>query len=377
LAFLPGTSTSTAGCERIREAGHQAVLFDGAAPSADVTAALATATHVVGSAPPGEQGDPVLRHHSDDLRSAAQLKWIGYLSTVGVYGDHGGAWVDETTPANPGSPRSQRRLAAELAWLALPTGPKPLIGVFRLSGIYGVGRSAIDNLRDGSARRIVKPGQVFNRIHVDDIARVLEAAMARQRASAVYNVTDDEPAPPQDVVAFAADLLGVPTPPDLPFATAALSPMARSFYSENKRVRNVRVKQELGITLAYASYREGMMAIAHPRQPGSVLCPCCGFRTLTISAAYDICRICWWEDDGQADATSDAVVGGPNSRYSLTAARQNFMQHGHMYDLGHGIEVVERSTPARQELLAYVRQTLADKAVVDPQRLYALLLKLP
>ena len=216
----------------------------------------------VGSAPPGEQGDPVLRHHRDDLRAAPQLQWIGYLSTVGVYGGHGGAWVDEATPANPGSPRSQYRLAAEQAWLALPNGAKPLIGVFRLSGIYGPGRSAIDNLRDGTARRIVKPGQVFNRIHVDDIALVLEAAMARQPASQIYNVTDDEPAPPQDVVGYAAALLGLPVPPDLPFATAALSPMARSFYSDNKRVRNDRMKRELGVSLAHPTYREGMAAIA-------------------------------------------------------------------------------------------------------------------
>jgi nucleoside-diphosphate-sugar epimerase len=260
--LITGTSTSEAGCGRIRAAGHQAVLFDGSAPSAAVTAALAAATHVVVSAPPGEAGDPVLCHHSDDLRAAPQLKWIGYLSTVGVYGDHGGAWIDEATPANPGSPRSQRRLAAEQAWLALPTGAQPLIGVFRLSGIYGPGRSAIDNLRDGTARRLIKPGQVFNRIHVDDIALVLEAAMARQPATAIYNVTDDEPAPPQDVVAFAAGLLGLPAPPDLPFATAALSPMARSFYSENKRVRNDRVKAELGVTLIHPTYREGMAAIA-------------------------------------------------------------------------------------------------------------------
>jgi nucleoside-diphosphate-sugar epimerase len=263
---VTGTSTSEAGCARIRAAGHQAALFDGAAPSADVAAALATATHVVVSAPPGDQGDPVLRHHSEDLRNAARLKWIGYLSTVGVYGDHGGAWVDETTPANPGSPRSQRRLAAEMAWLGLLTGPKPrkrqMVGVFRLSGIYGLGRSAIDNLRDGSARRLIKPGQVFNRIHVDDIALVLEAAMARQQASQIYNVTDDEPAPPQDVVAYAAGLLNLPVPPDLPFATATLSPMARSFYSENKRVRNDLMKQDLGVALTHPTYREGMAAIA-------------------------------------------------------------------------------------------------------------------
>jgi hypothetical protein len=263
---ITGTSTTEAGCARIRAGGHQAVLFDGAAPSTEVSKALATATHVVVSAPPGELGDPVLRHHGDDIRTVTQLKWIGYLSTVGVYGDHGGAWVDETTPATPGSPRSQRRLAAELAWLALPTASQPekgpMVGVFRLSGIYGPGRSAIDNLRDGSARRIVKPGQVFNRIHVDDIALVLEAAMARQQVSQVYNVTDDEPAPPQDVVAYAAGLLNLPVPPDLPFATATLSPMARSFYSENKRVRNDRVKHELGVTLAHSTYREGMATIA-------------------------------------------------------------------------------------------------------------------
>jgi nucleoside-diphosphate-sugar epimerase len=263
---ITGTSTTAAGCERIRQAGHQAVLFDGASPSPDVTQALVRATHVVVSAPPGEQGDPVLRHHREDLRTAAQLKWIGYLSTVGVYGDHGGAWVDETTTANPGSPRSQRRLVAEQAWLTLTAGlgPQqcPLVGVFRLSGIYGPGRSAIDNLRDGSARRLVKPGQVFNRIHVDDIALVLEAAIARQQTDQIYNVTDDEPAPPQDVVAYAAALLGLPVPPDLPFATATLSPMARSFYSENKRVRNNRIKHELGVTLAHPTYREGMAAVA-------------------------------------------------------------------------------------------------------------------
>ena len=259
---LTGTSTSEAGCAAIRAAGHAAVRFDGAAPSANVAAALATVTHVIVSAPPGEAGDPVLRYHRDDLRTAPQLKWIGYLSTVGVYGDHGGAWVDEATPANPGSLRSQRRLEAEQAWLALPGGTETIIGVFRLSGIYGPGRSAIDNLRDGSARRIVKPGQVFNRIHVDDIALVLDAAMARQPATAIYNVTDDEPAPPQDVVAFAAGLLGLPAPPELPFATAALSPMARSFYSESKRVRNDRIKQELGVSLLHPTYREGMAAIA-------------------------------------------------------------------------------------------------------------------
>ena len=264
---ITGTATTEAGCEAIRQAGHSAARFDGQAPSAAVTAALATASHVVVSVPPGELGDPVLRHHGDGLSTAPHLRWIGYLSTVGIYGDHGGAWVDEATPPNPGSPRSQRRFAAEQAWLALPNGatqyaPRPYVGVFRLSGIYGRGRSAIDNLREGSARRIVKPGQVFNRVHVDDIAHVLATAMTRIPAHPIYNVTDDEPAPPQDVVAFAAQLLGLPVPPELPFSSTELSPMARSFYGENKRVRNSRIKAEFRLTLQHPTYREGLAAIA-------------------------------------------------------------------------------------------------------------------
>jgi nucleoside-diphosphate-sugar epimerase len=263
---ITGTSTTAEGCARIRAGGHTAALFDGTAPAAGITAALsdtaAGVTHVLVSAAPNEKGDPVLPHHGEDLRRAAKLGWIGYLSTIGVYGDHGGGWVDEMTPAAPGSVRSQRRLVAENGWLELAGAPTPLVGVFRLSGIYGPGSSAIDNLLAGTARRIVKPGQVFNRIHVDDIALVVEAAMARQRISGVYNVTDDEPAPPQDVVAYAAGLLGLPVPPDLPFATTPLSPMAVSFYGENKRVRNALIKSEFGVTLQYPTYREGMAGIA-------------------------------------------------------------------------------------------------------------------
>jgi nucleoside-diphosphate-sugar epimerase len=263
---ITGTSTTEEGCARVRAGGHTAVLFDGTAPAAGITAALADAaagvTHVIVSAAPVDHGDPVLPHHGADLAVAPNLRWIGYLSTIGVYGDHGGGWVDETTPATPGSVRSQRRLVAENAWLELARTPKPLVGVFRLAGIYGPGSSAIDNLRAGTARRIVKPGQVFNRIHVDDIALVVEAAINGQRTTSVYNVTDDEPAPPQDVVAYAAGLLGLAVPPDLPFATTPLSPMAVSFYGENKRVRNERIKTELGVTLQYPTYREGMRAIA-------------------------------------------------------------------------------------------------------------------
>ncbi len=220
-------------------------------------AAFEGVTHVLVSIAPGEEGDPVLATHRAELeRLAAAGAWIGYLSTTGVYGDHGGGWVTETTPIAPATPRSHRRAAAEQAWLDLPGR----VQVFRLSGIYGPGRSQIDALRNGSAKRLVKPGQVFNRIHVADIATVLAAAMMRPCAERIFNLADDEPAPPQDVVAYAAELLGIPAPPEEPFNPERLSPMAQEFYSENKRVRNDRIKQALGVTLAYPTYREGLRA---------------------------------------------------------------------------------------------------------------------
>ena len=188
--------------------------------------ALATATHVLISVPPGSTGDRVLGCHRADLAAAPRLAWIGYLSTVGVYGDHGGAWVDETTPATPGTERSRRRLAAEQGWLALGRESGRQVQVFRLAGIYGPGRSAIDSIRDGTARRIVKPGQVFNRIHADDIASALEAAMTGRGRHAIYNVADDEPAPPQDVIAYAAALLAVAPPPASPPWPRASTPSA-------------------------------------------------------------------------------------------------------------------------------------------------------
>jgi nucleoside-diphosphate-sugar epimerase len=268
---ITGTSTTEAGCARIRDAGHHSALFDGQRPSAALAAALATATHLLVSAAPNDQGDPLLSQHRADLQRATQLQWIGYLSTVGVYGDHGGGWVDETTPVAPGSERSQRRVLAEQAWQSLTGQRPPPVGIFRLSGIYGPGSSAVDNLRAGTARRIIKAGQVFNRIHVADIARVIDAAMTRQQLSGIYNVTDDEPAPPQDVIAFAANLLGLPVPPGLPFETTELTPMARSFYGENKRVRNDRIKTEFGITLQYPTYRQGMIAIAADTAGGTTI----------------------------------------------------------------------------------------------------------
>jgi nucleoside-diphosphate-sugar epimerase len=253
---IVGTTTTPEGAARISALGHDAIVFDGTAPNVALRTALASATHVLISAPPDSTGDPMLRHHADDL--SRTLSWIGYLSTVGVYGDHGGAWVDETTARRPVSTRSRWRLAAEQAWrdLAQRTGVR--IEIFRLAGIYGPGRGPLETVRKGTARAIVKPGQVFNRIHVEDIARVLAAAMARPTGHDTYNVADDEPAPPQDVLTYAAHLLGLPAPPAVDFAVADLTPMARSFYSECKRVSNSRIKQALGLTLSYPTYRDGL-----------------------------------------------------------------------------------------------------------------------
>lgn len=220
--------------------------------------ALAGVTHVLTSIAPDEAGDPVLAVEGARLRALPELRWAGYLGTTAVYGDRDGAWVDETAALAPTSARGRRRVEAERAWLdsGLPAH------VFRLAGIYGPGRSAVDQLRAGTARRIVKPGQVFSRIHVEDIATVLEASIARPNPGRVYNVCDDEPAPPQDVVAYAARRLGLPVPPDLDFETAELSPMARSFYADNRRVSNARIKAELGVRLAFADYRAGIDALA-------------------------------------------------------------------------------------------------------------------
>jgi nucleoside-diphosphate-sugar epimerase len=227
----------------------------------ELAADVAASEAMLVSVPPGPGGDPVLACFAEAIASAPALRWVGYLSTVGVYGDHAGDWVDEATPTRPTSARSRERVAAEEAWLRLGrTSGKP-VQVFRLAGIYGPGRSAFDRLADGTAKRLVKPGQVFNRIHVEDIAAVLLASLDRPRAGAIYNVTDDEPAPPQDVIAHAARLAGVPPPPEQPFDAAELSPMARSFYGENKRVGNVLIRGELGVALRYPTYREGLGAL--------------------------------------------------------------------------------------------------------------------
>lgn len=223
-------------------------------PGDDLYAALSNASHLLISAAPSTQGDPFLG--TIDL-AAHKFSWVGYLSTTGVYGNHDGAWVDETAPLNPTTKRGQYRVQAEAAWIAT-TLP---VHIFRLAGIYGPGRGPFSKVRNGTARRIIKPGQMFSRIHADDIAQVLAASISQPRPGAIYNLCDDDPAPPQDVLAYAAQLLNMPLPPKVDFALAEMTAMARSFYAENKRVRNNLIKSELNIALKYPSYKDGLQSL--------------------------------------------------------------------------------------------------------------------
>ena len=248
----------------------KALVFDGHVATPEVRDAIGTAAHVLVSAPPDDKGDPVLAAFGDALAHARHLRTIIYLSTVGVYGDHGGAWVDETTPPRPASARSRARLDAEHAWQKLgarrgATGSLN-VAVLRLAGIYGPGQNALTQIAGGKARRVVKPGQIFNRIHVADIAQAIDAAFARA-ADGIFNVADDEPSPPADPLVFAAQLLGRDPPPEIPFdqAAASMSPMALSFWQECRRVRNDKLKRELGVTLRYPTYREGLRALLEAR----------------------------------------------------------------------------------------------------------------
>lgn len=260
-----GATVRSADKARRLHAFHASIapfVFDPPETDAAIEERIASATHLLISIPPDASGDPVLAHFAEAIASAPHLDRIVYLSTVGVYGDAHGAWIDESAPTQPNSARNRARVIAEQAWLALSERRANNTTILRLAGIYGPGRNALVNLRDGKARRLVKPGQVFNRIHVEDIARAIEACFAPGAPSGIFNVADDEPAPPQDVIAYAANLLGIELPPEIPFESADLTPMARSFYSANKRVSNGRVKEQLGVTLAYPTYREGLGALA-------------------------------------------------------------------------------------------------------------------
>lgn len=250
-----GTARSEGRVAGIAAEGAEGVLW----PGADLAPHLDAATHLLTSVAPDEGGDPVLRDLGGEIAArAGRFAWVGYLSTTGVYGDRGGGWVDEGSALVPATRRGRLRVEAEAAWRAVPGLP---LHVFRLAGIYGPGRGPFEKVRQGTARRIVRPGQTFSRVHVEDVAQVLRASILRPDPGAVYNVCDDDPAPPEDVIAHAAALLGLPAPPAEDFATAAMTPMARSFYAESKRVRNDRIKAELGVRLRHPDYRSGLAAL--------------------------------------------------------------------------------------------------------------------
>ena len=250
---ITGTTRSADKAAALASTGVTPVIFPGDRIDMDGV------SHLLISAGPDAEGDPVLRNVGEEIAARAdQFEWVGYLSTTGVYGDHQGGWVDENTALTPSTRRGQWRKDAEAAWAAIPGLP---LHIFRLAGIYGPGRGPFAKVRAGTARRVIKEGQVFSRIHVEDIAQVLAASIAQPNPGAAYNVCDDDPAPPQDVIGHAAKLLGLPLPPAEPFETAEMTPMARSFYAESKKVRNDRIKDELGVTLRYPSYREGLAAL--------------------------------------------------------------------------------------------------------------------
>ncbi len=250
-----GTTRSQDKSRTLHKTGVHPLIW----PGSDISSSLDAATHLLVSVAPDAEGDPILRQLRSDIAARARrFEWVGYLSTTGVYGDHAGGWVDESTPLRPTTSRGRARVKAEAAWQAIPGLP---LHIFRLAGIYGPGRGPFAKVREGTARRIVKPGQVFSRIHVDDIAQVLAASIARPRPGAIYNLCDDDPAPPEDVIAHAAELLGLPVPPAEDFATAEMTPMARSFYAESKKVRNDLIKSELGVRLIHPDYRSGLAAL--------------------------------------------------------------------------------------------------------------------
>lgn len=260
FSSISGTVRSQQKADLLADCYHQVLVFDGTEKAPAVAEALKTATHVILSIAPDEDGDPVLRHFREALLDAPRLEWLCYYSTVGVYGDFGGDWIDETAPLVPRNMRSDRRVLAEQDWRDLAAERGVPLTILRLAGIYGPGRSSFDKLRAGTARRVIKPGQVFNRIHVADIARVTAMA-AEARLDGTFNLSDDEPTPPQDVIEYAANLIGLPVPPDLPYETAEMTQMQKSFYRDNKRVSNKAIKTALGIDLLYPNYRAGLQHI--------------------------------------------------------------------------------------------------------------------
>lgn len=253
-----GTTRRPEKAERLRAAGVEAHLW----PGDDLGPAIDAASHVLLSIAPDASGDPVAAAFGEDLaRAAPHLAWVGYLSTTGVYGDHGGDWVDEMTPLTPSTDRGRFRVKAEAQWQEIAARSGLPLHIFRLAGIYGPGRGPFEKVRNGTARRIIKENQYFSRIHVEDIANVLAASVARPNPGAIYNVADDDPSPPEEVLAEAARLLALPLPPEERYEAAEMTPMARSFYAESKRVRNGRIKTDLGVRLSHPDYRSGLRAL--------------------------------------------------------------------------------------------------------------------
>lgn len=258
-----GTVRDPESAKNLIESGIDAVLWDGAKFSDEAKNKLLAATHVLVSVPPGETGDPVINAASDILKTSANLTWLGYLSTTGVYGNTDGAFIDEKAPLNPSNARSERRVVAETAWLDLYKKANISVHIFRLAGIYGPGRSVFNQIAKGTAKRINKPGHAFSRIHVDDIARVLAASISKPNPGAIYNVCDNEPAPPAEVTEYACHLLDKEPPPMEGFDVIKdrMSPMGLSFWTDNRRVDNTRIRKELGVKLRYPDYRAGLQAI--------------------------------------------------------------------------------------------------------------------
>jgi len=253
-----GTTRSPTNAARLNATGIHAIVW----PGDDIRKVLRKATHLLISVAPNEIGDPVIAEVGDSIAAGARnFEWVGYLSTTGVYGDRNGGWVDEKDILSPSTKRGRARMDAERQWRALATETALPLHIFRLAGIYGPGRGPFEKIRQGTARRIVKPGQIFSRIHVDDIARILAASINQPQPGAIYNVCDDTPAPPEDVIGYAAELLGTAIPPTVHIDDVTLTPMARSFYAESKRVRNDRIKRELGVELLYPDYRSGLEAV--------------------------------------------------------------------------------------------------------------------
>ncbi|HJN04782.1 MAG TPA: SDR family oxidoreductase [Alphaproteobacteria bacterium] len=256
---VTGTTRSEEKREAIRGLGAQAIFFDRGRPVP--ARAFSGVTHVVSSVPPDDNGDPVADLHGKDLAGLQTLEWAALLSTTGVYGDRDGGTVDEESELGATNRRGELRVIAERAWLALHEAHGFPAHIFRLAGIYGPGRSPLTRAAQGKASRIVKPGLVLGRIHQEDIVGALRASMAKPNPGRIYNLADDEPMPPQDITAYACTLLGIDSPPEIPYQEAEMPPRMREFYSDCKRVSNLRLKQELRYQLKYPNYRAGLDAL--------------------------------------------------------------------------------------------------------------------